>query len=196
MANKVFKKIVKGVVYAFYKVAFRIKIEGIENIPNFEPCILAPNHISNFDAPLIYVMTKRDMNVMGKASIFKVPVLGSFLRYMGIYPVERNNKDMGAVKKSLTYLKQGNVLCIFPEGTRNGFAKGEPLHNGVAFLALAGKVPVIPVGINGKFKIFNKITVKIGKPISFEQYHGMKNAKEKFPEINEVILKEIQALLK
>lgn len=196
MLNKIVKKIVKGVVYAFYKIVFRVEIQGLENIPKFEPCIIAPNHISNFDPPLIYVMTKRAMNIMAKASIMRVPVLGRFLKYMGIYPVERNNKDMGAVKKSLTYLKQGNLLCVFPEGTRNGLAKGEPLHNGVAFLAVAGKVPVVPVGINGKYKPFRKMIVKIGKPISFEQYYGMKNVKEKFPEINEVILNQIQSLLK
>ena len=167
MANKVFKKIVKGVVYAFYKVAFRIKIEGIENIPNFEPCILAPNHISNFDAPLIYVMTKRDMNVMGKASIFKVPVLGSFLRYMGIYPVERNNKDMGAVKKSLTYLKQGNVLCIFPEGTRN--KTDEELlrfRRGAVRIAKQSNTKIVPFAIKGEYKIFRKgLVIEFGKPV-------------------------------
>ncbi len=194
MANKVVKVIVKSIVYAFYKVAFRIKIEGKENLPKFEAGIIAPNHISNFDPPLMYVMTKRDMNIMSKASLLKVPVLGRFLKYMGIYAVERNHKDMGAVKKSLTFLKQGNLLCIFPEGTRNGMQKGEKLHNGVAFLAVAGKVPVIPVRINGKYKLLHKITVRIGKPIYLDEYYKEKNVKEKYEEINQKIWTSIEDL--
>lgn len=196
MINKIVKIIVKAVVFAFYKIFFRVKFEGLENIPKFEAGIIAPNHISNFDPPLMYIMTKRDMNIMSKASLLKVPVFGRFLKYMGIYAVERNRKDMGAVKKSLTFLKQGNLLCVFPEGTRNGVEKGQKLHNGVAFLSIAGKVPVIPVGISGEYKLFHKVTVKIGKPIYFKEYYNVKNVKEKYEEINEVIWADIQNLIK
>lgn len=196
MANKLVKVIVKSVVYAFYKIAFRVKIEGKENLPKYEPAILAPNHISNFDAPLIYVLTKRDMNIMSKASVLQIPILGRFLKYMGIYAVQRNHKDMAAVKKSLTFLKQGNLLCVFPEGTRNGMQKGEKLHNGVTFLAVAAKVKVIPVGINGKFKLFHKVVVKIGKPISLSEYYENKNVKDKYDEINMNIWNNIQGLLR
>ncbi len=187
----IFWFIITRLAWLFYKIVFQVKVEGVENIPKTGGALICPNHISNFDGPLVVTMVTRRTNIMTKAEAFK-PVIGFFMKQLGCYPIRRDKKDFGTLKKSATLLKKGNLVVLFPEGTRNGLAKGFKLRNGAAFLCLASKTPLVPVGISGKYKPFGKLKIKFGKPITFEEFSYIENDKEKYEKINEKILSNIK----
>ena len=120
-------------------------------------------------------VTRRRVRFMGKASLFKVPVLGAFFSALGGFPVARDGTDRKAVRDSVTMLEAGDVLCVYPEGTRQHGPKIQPLQPGAAYLALRAGVPIVPVGIAGAEEIlrahkapiprFGRVTIVIGPPI-------------------------------
>jgi len=189
--------IIKKLVHFYYILFNRVNFQGKKIIEMSGPAIIAPLHISNNDAPLLVSeFARKKIYTMGKSELFKFKPFGWFLSCLGVYPVDRAKKDMGSIKNSLKYLKKGNLLCIFPEGTRNGLAKNKKLHNGVVYIAIAAKVPVIPVGISGKYGLFGKVNVKVGKPIYFDKYYEIPNIKEHIEEINGILLSEMLKLKK
>lgn len=95
------------------------------------------------------------------------------------------------MKKSFKALKDGKILGIFPEGTRNGMAKGVKVHNGAALIALKTNTPIIPVGIQGSFKPFTKVRINIGKPMDFSEYIDQKSDKDVLNKITEEFMKEV-----
>ena len=97
-----------------------IRVEGLENVPKEGPVLLCPNHSSNWDPILLICALGREANlqIMGKNQLFKIPILRTFLRKMGVFPVDRGHSDIGAVKRSIQALKDGFMLMVFPEGTR------------------------------------------------------------------------------
>ena len=97
-----------------------IRVEGLENLPQGEPLLLCPNHSSNWDPILLMCALGRSVNlrIMGKNQLFKIPILRTFLRKMGVFPVDRGHSDIGAVKTSIQALRDGDLLMVFPEGTR------------------------------------------------------------------------------
>ena len=94
------------------------------------------------------------------------------MKKMGCFPVKRGSASEEAINKSVDYLKQGYLVFIFPEGTRNGIEKGIKPKKGAALVALKAKVPIIPMGITGTFKPFSKVTINIGKPLTFEEHYS------------------------
>lgn len=196
--KKIFKyclrDIVSGAIILYCKVVHRVKIIGTENIPKGEPVIFCGNHRTFLDPPLIEVTAKRHSHFLAKEELYKNPFL-SFLGWVyEAIPVKRDAKDINAIKQSLKYLKEGKSIALFPEGTRNGLAKGEKVKDGAAFFALRSGVKVIPVGISGKTGAFDKVTIKYGKPLDFSKYD--KNDKEAIEKVTEEIMNHIIELTK
>lgn len=150
-----------------------VKYYGEENIPKEGSFILAPNHISNYDPILIGVNGIRDMHFMCKIEIFRKWYLRPILLYFNGFPVDRGSSDREALKYSIRVLKEGNVLCLFPEGTRSKtFEKPKDGKPGIAIIAREAKTDVLPVSIR-KFKIDDKhtdIIVRYGKLIKHEEF--------------------------
>lgn len=140
------------------------------------------------------VTAKREVHFLGKATLFKNP----FMKFLGwifeSIEVKKDDKDINAVKASLKYLKQGDCIALFPEGTRNGIAKGEKVKDGAAFFSLRSGAKVVPAGISGKTGHFSKVTIKYGKPLDFSKYD--KNDKDALEKITEEIMNEIFELTK
>ena len=109
--------------------------------------------------------------------------------------VKRDSKDVAALKESLKVLKNGDCLALFPEGTRNGIAKGEKVKDGAAFFAVRSGAPVIPCGIKGGEKGNKKVTITYGKPLDFSEYKGSKD-KEVLDKITDEIMSDILELAK
>ncbi len=109
--------------------------------------------------------------------------------------VKRNSKEINAIKESLKTLKNGDCLALFPEGTRNGLAKGEQVKDGAAFFALRSGAPVIPCGIKGGEKGNWKVTITYGKPLDFSEYKGSKD-KETLEKVTNKIMGSILELAK
>ncbi len=164
-------QLLRAVVKALYSIPFRFRIVGLENIPQEGGIIFCPNHISNHDAITIAISQKRNLSFMGKDSIFRIPILGFILKKAGAFPVKRGTGDIGAVRKAIEILEEGKALAMFPEGTRN---KTDKLllefKTGAALVAKKGKGKIVPVAIIGKYKLFSKITVQFGTPVSPEDF--------------------------
>ncbi len=183
--------IIKFIFKIFAIILYRPKIVGKENLPKDGGALLCPNHISTLDAAVIVAMFKRKVNVLAKEELFKNGFLCWIADLFGIYPVKRGKADMQAIKISLTLLKRNELLLMFPEGTRNGMAKGIKPKNGAVLIAATAGKPIIPIGIQGSFKPFTKVIVNIGKPIDYSKLKEEVKDKEQASELTKDLMKEI-----
>ncbi len=194
---KMVRVIVKFVVFAYCKIVYRVKIVGRENIPKTGSVIFCGNHKTFLDPPLLEVTCKRDdTRFIAKEELAKNPFLAFLGRAFNVILVKRNDKDFGPMKESLKTLKDGKCIAIFPEGTRNGIKKGIKPKTGVAYFALNSKATVIPVGIKGGEKVFQKTVITYGKPLDLEEYKKNKKDKEVAVEVTNKIMEKIIELVK
>lgn len=182
----------RSVVAGILKPTFRIKVEGLEHFPKEGGVLLCTNHISNLDPPVVGVTAPRKVLFMAKAELFQVPVLKQLLNNFGTFPVKRGGGDREALRAGLKVLKEGNVLGLFPEGTRSKdgkLGKGMP---GAGFFALRSTAAVVPCAIIGPYKSFSTLRVVYGKPINMEEYREKKISTE---EMTSIIMEEIGKLI-
>ena len=191
--KRIIGKFVEGVLFIYCKIVYRLKIVGTENIPN-EQVIFCANHRSFIDPPIIKVTCTRHVTFLARESLAKNPLLAFLGWVFEVIYVKRDAKDISALKNTLSCLKKGESIALFPEGTRNGLEKGESVKGGAAFFAIKSGVKVVPVGISGEIKPFHKLTVTYGKPIDFSMYKDPKN-KEEVERVTNKIMEEIKNLL-
>src|SRR5690606_27525178 len=127
----------------------RLEAKGLENIPESGPVILCANHISNFDPPVVGIPVNRKVHYMAKQELFNIPGFGWLIHKLGAFPVKRGGVSKESIRLSIQLLKDGNVLGIFPEGTRKN--AGGMGKKGAAMLAIKAQATVIPVGIVGSY---------------------------------------------
>jgi len=157
----------------------RWEAAGFERIPADGPAIVAANHVSYLDPPLLGTLSPRLIRFIAKRELFTLPMLGPllgrFLRSIGTFPVERRRPDVRAVRESLRVLERGEVLGIFPEGTRNKLPSLAPFLDGVGWLAIKSRAPVIPVAIHGYLPLWRgsqwtrpgRLRILCGEPLHF-----------------------------
>ena len=137
----------------------RRRVIGGENVPPTGPAIIAPNHISHFDPPLLGISTDRQIDWMAMEELFTQPVLAAVLRSIGSFPVGRSKMDYTAVRTAIDRLKRGRLIGVFPEGgLRTGptsVLEGAPLKPGVAALAQMTQAPVIPCAVIGTDALYD-----------------------------------------
>ena len=203
----------KWIVLAIYKPWVR-KIEGLENIPQDNPFIMAVNHSSYFDVflpPISIVHTlDKKIHALVNSYYWNNFLTRFFLDIWEEIPVyvdkEKNSKqkNKAAFQKAIYYLKNNELVMIFLEGTRSIDGKLKKAYTGVARLALAAKVPVLPFGIIGANKVlprgkalprFARCEVKIGKLIYFNEYNNKKINKKMLEEATRKIMREIAKLI-
>lgn len=143
---------------------FNTKVIGKENIPKEGKCILAGNHVSDFDAYLLFSGTSRPIHFLGKKELFDSS-FGWFFRMMHLIPVDRKNKNPEAKQAALDILNSEKVIGIFPEGTYHKEDLLLPFKPGVISFAEKTGAPIIPFVIDSKFKFRSKTVIKFGKPI-------------------------------
>ena len=191
--KNIIRKFVEAVLYIYCKIVYRLKIVGTENIPN-EQVIFCANHRSFIDAPIVKITCRRDARFLGKEDLRKNKFLALLGWIFDVIYVKRDAKDITALKSTLSCLKKGESIALFPEGTRNGLEKGESVKSGAAFFAIKSGVKVVPVGISGEIKPFHKLTVTYGKPLDFSIYKDPKD-KEELEMVTNKIMEEIKNLL-
>ena len=187
---------VRAIIKFFLKITnlllFRVENIGAENIPKEGPCIICPNHTSNWDPPVIEAaITRNDVYILAKEEMFANGFLIWLAKKTHVLPVKRGKQDVAVLKNSLKVLKNGNIILLFPEGTRNGMKKYGKLQNGAALMALRSGVPVIPVGIQGNYKPFHKVKINYGKPLDFSKYDSKNAEKETLDKISKEIMDNI-----
>lgn len=185
------RAIVVFFVEVFCRITFRVKRIGKENVPKTGAYIMCANHTSNWDAPILVSCTPRKMHVMAKAELFKNKFIHWFGKKCCVFPVKRGGMDIESMKHSLKVLKDGEILMLFPEGTRNGMSKNGKAQNGAAFMALRTGVPVIPVGIQGEMKPFHKVILNYGKLLDFSEYKTNKPEKDVLEKVSKEIMDNI-----
>lgn len=169
---RIARAIVKGFANIGFHLLYRVDIKGLENIPKEGPAILCSNHIHALDSVLYVTRIKRMVFAMAKEELFNTKFKNWFMYSMGVFPVKRDSiASEEAINTAIEHLNDGDLLMIFPEGTRNGFEKGVKPKKGVALIALRAKVPIIPMAMEGSFKPFTKIKIRIGKPIDLNEFY-------------------------
>lgn len=143
------RAVVIGLVRRVVGPALPLRVSGAENVPADGPLIVVANHLSNADPPILIVAFPRPLFFMGKAELFRNPILAWIVRKFGGFPVERGTADRAALRHSLAVLSQGIALGIFPEGGRSKTGALRPGLPGVGLLALQSGAPVLPVGLTG-----------------------------------------------
>lgn len=187
--------IVIGAIWIYCKIVYRFEVIGKDNIPKEGPVIICGNHRSFLDPPLIEITTGRYTRFLAKEELTKNKFLALLGYVFDAILVKRDSKEVKALKESLQTLKNGECLALFPEGTRNGLAKGEKVKDGAAFFAVRSGAPVVPCGIKGGEKGDRKVTVTYGKPLNFSEYKGSKD-KEILDKVTEEIMGNILELAK
>lgn len=190
--KKFVRKCTKGFLAGLYRIAFRVKITG--SIPQNGSYIICANHINYLDAAAIVLLNKRMVYFVAKEDLFRFKILNWLAHIFDIIPIKRNMQDMEAMKRCLKVVRSGDLLGIFPEGTRKGLAKNGKAKNGAAYMAIKTGTPVIPVGIHGTFKPFSKVYINYGEPIDLSDYKG--GDKEKQDEATKLIMDNIVMLTK
>lgn len=157
-------RLFKGLLGIFFLIFFRPKIVGREKIPKDGGVILAGNHRHIFDPCMPILSTKRPVHYMAKKELFNSPI-GWFFKVVGCIPVDRGHDNTESKEAALEVLREGEVLGIFPEGTRNKSLKGLlPFKYGAVSLSNKSGALIVPFAITGKYRLFNnKLTVRFGK---------------------------------
>ena len=167
------------------KVLFFVRVEGKENIPQ-GACVIMGNHRAWLD-PFLLAMCARDREIrfMGKKELWNNKFFARLCDMVHGIPVDRGNMDMAAVRTAMNVLKDGYTLGIFPEGTRSKGDGMMPLLGGAALMALRSKCAVVPVYIDGSYKLFRPVVVRVGKPIDMDDLLAGRVTKEACDELNE-----------
>ena len=154
------------------KLVYRMEVFGLENVPKDNAYIVAPNHLSTLDPPMIAGIMPRPVAFMAKKELFKNPFLRWWLNWLGAFAVDRENLSVSTIRTVLTIKKTDWVFGIFPQGTRQEPGIISNITKGFASLAKTTKCGILPVGIIGTHEAKNipfsgKIIIKIGEIIPY-----------------------------
>lgn len=162
--HRVLRMMAKAVAHFLTVFLFRVQFEGLEYLPEHGPVLLAANHTSLWDIPAIHMRLKPWIYWVSKKELFQAPVVGSFFNHMGCIPVDRHKVDLHAARGIFGALDAGKIVAIFPQATR--VAPERVLEHlprtGVAHFAIKTGVPIVPVLIDGDFKLWHRNRIVFG----------------------------------
>lgn len=140
-------------------LGIRIEVEGREHIPRGQPAVYMANHLSFLDGPMLFLILPQPVRVILKKSIFRIPIVGLGMRFVGFVPVDRKGKEGGkkSILRAARMMKErGYSFFMFPEGTRSRDGRLQAFRRGGFFLALEAQAPIVPVVIRGTFELMPK----------------------------------------
>lgn len=182
------------IIYPYFKLIHPVYAIGRENIPE-GPAVICPNHSTAGD-PFYVVFAfgyKWPMRAMAKVEIMRVPFIGWILSKAGVFGVDRNATDVKAVRTAMKFLKEGDKLLMFPEGTRVRGDEDVEAKVGAALFATRTGVPLLPVYIQRKKRRFRRNTVVIGEPY-YPEYEGRKPSEEELQAMARDLMRRVKAL--
>ena len=184
-----FHAIARAVAFFLFKIFYRPKILGKENLPKDGGFILVSNHLGKVDVFAIASLFKRKIYFMAKKEWFNKKSKAKLFKWMGAIPVDRDNVDINSIKTCFATLKNGNALVIFPEGTRNRDCEVPllPIKGGASLIAFKSKVKIVPVFMHKKYKMFKRNYICVGEPYDYSNYQGQKLT----PELSDALSQEM-----
>ena len=191
---------------AVYATYFRWRVFNPERVPRTGPVILAANHASFIDPPLVGSGLTRDINYLARESLFRFPVVGAILRSWNAVPVDRDGGGAKGLKIILGRLLAGGGIILFPEGTRTKDGNLQPARLGIGLTVIKSAAPVVPVHVFGTFAAYGrnhkfprpkKVAVKYGAPMNFEKLRAEAKvcSKSRLKEIYQEVADEIMAAI-
>ncbi|HEX7618905.1 MAG TPA: lysophospholipid acyltransferase family protein [Verrucomicrobiae bacterium] len=189
-----------------YAVYFRWRVFNAERVPQTGAVILASNHASFLDPPLVGSGLNRGINYLARESLFRFPGIGALLRSWNAVPVDRDGGGAAGLRAILDRLLAGGGIVLFPEGTRTRDGKLQPARSGIGLIVVKSQAPVVPVrtfgtfeayGRNYKFPRPRRVAVKYGEPMRFENLRAEAKecSKARLKEIYQQIADEIMAAI-
>jgi 1-acyl-sn-glycerol-3-phosphate acyltransferase len=192
-------RILKIFLYTFFKVFYGLEVFGLENIPKEGGFIMAANHASYFDPPVLGGVSTRRVRFMAREGLFKIPLFGTFIKLFS-FPVRRNKPQPSAIKEAVRSLRRGELIVMFPEGGRSVDGSLLGAKRGLGVIAAMSRVPVVPAFIKGTEKALpvgarfprpSKIAVIFGAPLVMHKEETEKQFQER---LTRDIVKEIENL--
>jgi 1-acyl-sn-glycerol-3-phosphate acyltransferase len=185
-----------------FHTLWRLQVRGMENVPRKGAAVIVSNHLSLLDPFVVSYGANRLVSFMGKEELFRMPLLGEVMRKLGSFPVDRSQRDPTSMKIALTILKEGELLGMFPEGTRSTTGDMNELRAGAARLAARTRVPIVPVAVintngampPGKLLRPARIGVRYGKPFELTELYDKPKDAEALERALETIKQHIAAL--
>ena len=195
-----------NVFRAVYVTYFRWRVFNPENVPLQGGVILASNHASFLDPPLVGAGLRRDINYLARESLFRFPVIGALLRSWNSVPVDRDGGGARGLKAILDRLLGGGAIILFPEGTRTKDGQLQPARSGIGLTVIKSSAPVVPVRVFGTFEAYGRhvkfprprrIMVKYGRPLNFEKLRAEAKTcdKARLKEIYQQVADEIMTAI-
>jgi 1-acyl-sn-glycerol-3-phosphate acyltransferase len=192
------------VLRVMFDMFFRGDVTGVDHLPPRGGFLLAANHASFIDPPMIGCQISRQIAYFARKTLWKGGLSSWWLDTVGTIPVDRDGgQDVSAIKRVLKAIKEERGLILFPEGTRTTDGQLQPAKPGVGFIACKTQVPVVPVRIFGSFEAFGKgrrlrlgtpVAIVFGKPIPPAVYDDPKAGKDRALRASECIMREIARL--
>ncbi len=176
-------------VLPFYRLIYRQKVYGRENLPKDGKVIIIGNHYSKADVFMMSTLYRKKVFFLAKKEWFSSKFKSWFFKKLGGIPVDREKADLASLKNCLKTIRDGKTLVVFPEGTRNKTADEDllPLKGGASFIAYLSKTPVVPVAMSRKFRPFRKNYVYIGEKFDFSEFKDRKFNAETSDETTEIM---------
>jgi 1-acyl-sn-glycerol-3-phosphate acyltransferase len=181
LLNRAWYRLVQRSVQLLAVVVYRVRYSGWHNIPAEGGVLVVSNHQSHLDPPLVGIGCPRQMNFMARETLFRFAPFGRLIYSIGAFPLDREGVGLGGIKEALKRLKRGEMVLIFPEGTRTRDGNIARFRPGFTTLAVRSKAAILPVAIDGAFEAFprssnwpgpGRIRVHFGKPILPVEYAG------------------------
>jgi len=189
--------VARFLVKLYFTIFYRVELINKEYVPEQGAALLCSNHVGAMDMFFIGYKIKRLVHYMAKSELFKIPVIGAIIRWLGAFPVNRGKGDIGAMKTVFRLLDEGKIVGIFPEGTRTRgkIDVNRKIKPGIALMAIKSDVPIIPVAIKGSYKLFGKVKVIFGQPFKLDVDKDKKYNKDELAEMSKMIMSRIYSLM-
>ncbi|MBP7332270.1 MAG: 1-acyl-sn-glycerol-3-phosphate acyltransferase [Firmicutes bacterium ADurb.Bin373] len=187
-------RLLKFMATVILTIVRRWDVQGRENLPAGGGFLLVANHVSYWDPVVVICAFKKKVCFMAKSELFNIPVIGYVLRISGSFPVRRDKSDREAIRTALRLLAEGQMVGVFPEGTRSHTGDLLRPHLGAAMLAAKAKVPMIPVALIGTRGVFGRVRMIIGAPV--ESKNSGKVSKTDLEKASDLVMDRILSMMK
>src|SRR5262245_38195925 len=203
---KLIYRIPWSLLHVIFGVYFRWRVYNPERVPSSGPVILASNHASFLDPPLVGTAMNREINYLARESLFRFPVIGWLLREWNSVPVDREGGGAKGLKAILDRLLAGGAIILFPEGTRTRDGRLQPARTGIGLAVIKSDAPVVPVRVFGTYEAYGRhvkiprpyrIAVKFGQPMDFSNLRAEARtcSKDRLKKIYQEVSEQIMVVI-